>query len=366
MGRRADRLQHPRELPARIASTVPCGLRRRARLVDHDHHLCRTPRRSHRLALDPEKYDLLRARMGGWTEFFVTMFPAHQAQHQRRPIRNRPNRRHDRECGSWQTSRRVPPVAHLVESIPVGLEDLRGTPGVQYTEDVLVRLTGSAQYTIDLTAMYWALLPDPDERRRDGLHAGAARRHGRGRRSRPLRRTPRCCRAWCDDSHPASPGFVRVPTEAARQESDTLREEFPDRVDIHSIAMGDWYGGGGIMHQKIWVFDGAPRLHRLGQHGLEVDHRRSRRWVSPSRTARPGRRRPAVTSNRGGASAPLTPAASKCSTPSRASTAACRAGRRWCRSHNARHRRWEASIDDVRPREPTHARTERRDSAARS
>jgi hypothetical protein len=24
---------------------------------------------------DPEKYDLLRGRMGGWTEFFVTMFP---------------------------------------------------------------------------------------------------------------------------------------------------------------------------------------------------------------------------------------------------------------------------------------------------
>jgi Dyp-type peroxidase family len=35
---------------------------------------------------DPEKYDLLRARMGGWTEFFVTMFPAHQAQHERRPF----------------------------------------------------------------------------------------------------------------------------------------------------------------------------------------------------------------------------------------------------------------------------------------
>jgi pyruvate-formate lyase len=31
---------------------------------------------------DPEKYDLLRARMGGRSEFFDTMFPAHQAQHQ--------------------------------------------------------------------------------------------------------------------------------------------------------------------------------------------------------------------------------------------------------------------------------------------
>src|ERR1700722_11647640 len=51
--------------------------------------------------------------------------------------------------------------ASLVESIPVGLEDLRETAGVQYTEDVLVGLTRAAESTIDLTAMYWALLPDP-------------------------------------------------------------------------------------------------------------------------------------------------------------------------------------------------------------
>ncbi|KAF4448517.1 dyp-type peroxidase family protein [Fusarium austroafricanum] len=33
---------------------------------------------------DPEKYNLLRVRMGGWTEFYATMFPEHQEQHQRR------------------------------------------------------------------------------------------------------------------------------------------------------------------------------------------------------------------------------------------------------------------------------------------
>ena len=33
---------------------------------------------------DPERYDLVRVRMGGWTEFYATMFPAHQDQHQRR------------------------------------------------------------------------------------------------------------------------------------------------------------------------------------------------------------------------------------------------------------------------------------------
>ncbi|KAH6845677.1 pyruvate formate lyase-domain-containing protein [Chaetomium sp. MPI-CAGE-AT-0009] len=33
---------------------------------------------------DPEKYNLVRVRMGGWTEFYATMFPAHQDQQQRR------------------------------------------------------------------------------------------------------------------------------------------------------------------------------------------------------------------------------------------------------------------------------------------
>ena len=34
----------------------------------------------------PERYDLLRVRMGGWSEFFTSMFPMSQEQHLRRPI----------------------------------------------------------------------------------------------------------------------------------------------------------------------------------------------------------------------------------------------------------------------------------------
>ena len=33
---------------------------------------------------DPEKYNLVRVRMGGWTEFYSTMFPSYQEQQQRR------------------------------------------------------------------------------------------------------------------------------------------------------------------------------------------------------------------------------------------------------------------------------------------
>jgi pyruvate-formate lyase len=35
---------------------------------------------------DPERYNLVRVRMGGWTEFFVALFPHHQEQHKRRPL----------------------------------------------------------------------------------------------------------------------------------------------------------------------------------------------------------------------------------------------------------------------------------------
>jgi phospholipase D3/4 len=141
------------------------------------------------------------------------------------------------------------PRASLVESIPVGLESLRGIPGVQYTEDVLVRLTQIAQSTIDVTAMYWALLPDPkgvdeqgftDEQfRRMGadsgrvLYAALLEAASRGVSIRILQ----------------SPGF-----SGQKQESDTLREQFPERISIHEIDMSKWYGSG-IMHQKIWIFD---------------------------------------------------------------------------------------------------------------
>jgi len=140
--------------------------------------------------------------------------------------------------------------AYLVESIPKGLEDLRATPGVAYTEDVLVQLTSRAKSSIDLTAMYWALLADPgsdDEKgftpeELDAMGAGAGRAlyealraaAQRGVRIRILQ----------------SPGFF-----GHKQESDALQADFPDRISIHSVEMGKWYGGGGIMHQKVWIFD---------------------------------------------------------------------------------------------------------------
>lgn len=46
---------------------------------------CADPDTYHAAASQPERYELVRVRTGGWTEFFAAMFPAHHAQHLRRP-----------------------------------------------------------------------------------------------------------------------------------------------------------------------------------------------------------------------------------------------------------------------------------------
>jgi hypothetical protein len=72
------------------------------------------------------------------------------------------------------------PRASLVESIPIGMEDLRKTSGVQFTEDALVRLTETTQSILDLTAMYWALLPDPTSDDENGFEKSDFARMGAG------------------------------------------------------------------------------------------------------------------------------------------------------------------------------------------
>src|SRR5258706_821453 len=117
--------------------------------------------------------------------------------------------------------------AYLVESIPKGLEDLRGTPGVAYTEDVLVQLTSRAKSSIDLTAMYWALLADPssdDEKGftpedLDAMGAGAGRALYEALRAAAQRAVSvRILQG---------PGF-----SGPRQPSDSLPAAFPYRLSI--------------------------------------------------------------------------------------------------------------------------------------
>lgn len=140
-------------------------------------------------------------------------------------------------------------TAYLVESIPTGLESFR-RPDSQYTEFVLPRLVDAATRTIDLSAMYWNLLavevPKLDE---TGFSAERLNELGAEHGKRLYTALENAARRGVQIRIFNSPGFGDAP------ESDRLKADFPDQVQVREIRMGDWYGAG-IMHHKIWIFDG--------------------------------------------------------------------------------------------------------------
>jgi phospholipase D3/4 len=145
--------------------------------------------------------------------------------------------------------------AYLVESIPVGMDDLRVTKGLRYTETELKRLTDRTKNTLDLTVMYWNLLPRSDSRDESGFSAQQFEAFGAGHGRSLYNALRRAARRGVKIRILQSRGFgepgVQGPPD---EESDRIVQEFPEQVQIRQINMDDWYGAG-IMHQKIWVFD---------------------------------------------------------------------------------------------------------------
>jgi phospholipase D3/4 len=147
------------------------------------------------------------------------------------------------------------PRAQLVETIPAGLDDLGlGAAAPESTGAALVRLVEAARATIDLTALYWSLRPSPDEDdtaawtvaelieqfgagQGVALYAALDAAAARGVRLRLLE----------------SPGFAG--DDAPPSDSATLRAAHPDLVDVRTVDLAAWYGGG-VMHQKLWIVDG--------------------------------------------------------------------------------------------------------------
>jgi phospholipase D3/4 len=140
--------------------------------------------------------------------------------------------------------------AFLVESIPNGMESLEGTKGVRYTKNVLTDLTNKAKETIDMTAMYWTLKPNaerPDEAgftEEQFLEMGG--NYGRALSDALVNAAKRGIKIRILQS----PGFEG---NGEKQEIDEL-VMYKNHVEVRQINMEDWYDGG-IMHQKIWVFD---------------------------------------------------------------------------------------------------------------
>ncbi len=138
---------------------------------------------------------------------------------------------------------------YLVESIPKGMEDLEKTEGVKYTKDVLTELTNQAQKTIDLTAMYWNLLPDPTRPDESGFSEEQFKDFDARYGNLLFQALENAAQREVRIRIIQSPGF-----NESKQESALLKEKYPDQVEIREINISDWYDSG-IMHQKIWVFD---------------------------------------------------------------------------------------------------------------
>ena len=150
------------------------------------------------------------------------------------------------------------PTSTLVESIP--LTDYGSSfdklPSSDYTHVALINALDASKTSVDITVMYWNLLPSEDSScagAKPGvslslnyclnnlggqagvdLYSAMQSAMSRGVRFRFLQDH--------SNTDPYPPQLL------------ALQSEYPDVVEIHYWSALDWYSGG-IMHQKIWIFD---------------------------------------------------------------------------------------------------------------
>lgn len=137
--------------------------------------------------------------------------------------------------------------AYFLETIPQDLTDLRSDTAPD-TAQTLIKLVNETTQQLDIMAMYWELLPSPEnklvfnEEKLDQLGANygamlyqaldnAAKR---GVKIRIVQNGD-----WYSGEHP---------------ELDALVSENPDNIEVFVVKMTRWYGTG-VMHQKVWIFD---------------------------------------------------------------------------------------------------------------
>lgn len=119
-----------------------------------------------------------------------------------------------------------------------------------------MRLTRAARSTIDLTAMYWVLLSDPEGDDEKGFTEEEFEKMGVGAGRLLYEALHEAATRGVHIRIFQAPGFSKNKSQPPpKQESDRLQDEFPDQISIHTMEITKWYGGSGIMHQKIWIFD---------------------------------------------------------------------------------------------------------------
>ncbi len=139
------------------------------------------------------------------------------------------------------------PHTYLVETIPADFD----CQPVYSTAAALLRLVNKTEESIDLSAMYWSLLPDSQPAEVEGLSSTQLEKLGAKNGRLLYNALENALKRGVQLRVLQSPNF----TGDGNVEIENLAARYPQQVHITIVSTHDWYDGG-IMHQKLWVFDG--------------------------------------------------------------------------------------------------------------
>jgi len=138
-------------------------------------------------------------------------------------------------------------TAHLVETIPQGLEHLASAE-TRHTGRELLRLVRAARDKIDLTAVYWNLLHHPESADEVGFSQAEIEALGATTGRQLYEELLVAAARGVHIRILQSPGFL------PEAESVALVDAHPEHIQVRQVEMDAWYGGG-VLHQKLWLFD---------------------------------------------------------------------------------------------------------------
>lgn len=137
----------------------------------------------------------------------------------------------------------------LVETMPVGDCELQST--LPQSFDVLLNRTDLATTSIDISAMYWNLLGADDRKTYTDAEMAT---FGANRGQRLFDALVRAAKRGVSLRIVTAGESIGFTATSLPQELQQLVDAAPQQVSVRMWSGAQWYGGG-ILHQKIWIFD---------------------------------------------------------------------------------------------------------------
>ena len=149
------------------------------------------------------------------------------------------------------------PTYQVVESIPVSLYDLKQISSSVATHEAEIRMLNGAKDTIDVTAMYWNLLPAQDQKNCNETNGGLPYERcielGGDRGEAVYKAFEEAAERGVEIRFLLSYGLNETKQSFVPKQVTDLTSKY-DNVNYRIWKAMDWYNGG-IMHQKLWVVD---------------------------------------------------------------------------------------------------------------